>query len=102
MSTAMGRRPLALTALYDEHVRRGAQMAEGDGWLLPRSYGDVVAERAAIEHAAGLLDIGAQDILDLKSDELEAVLGAAFPGTPAPAVGAAGEGGEKGERLLRL
>jgi glycine cleavage system T protein (aminomethyltransferase) len=79
---AAGRRwqqPVRLTALYHEHVGREAQMAEHDGWLLPRHYGDAQAERATVRRAAGLLDLGEAGIIDLKSTALDGVLSTAFP-----------------------
>lgn len=67
-------RPVRLTALHREHVAAGADLVERNGWLLPRSYGNPDAERAAVRDAVGLLDIGASGTIDLKSDDLEATL----------------------------
>ena len=51
-------KPVRLTALHREHVARGAEIVERDGWLLPRSYGNAEDEAAALHEAVGLLDIG--------------------------------------------
>ncbi len=67
-------RAVRLTALHREHVAAGADLVERDGWLLPRSYGNPEAERAALRETVGLIDIGASGKVDVKSDDLEAVL----------------------------
>ncbi len=68
------RTPVRLTALHREHVARGAEMVERDGWLLPRSYGDPAIEAATVREAVGLLDVGDEGKIDLKSDDLDAAL----------------------------
>src|SRR5947209_20494649 len=73
-------RPVRLTALYHDHLAAGAEMDERDGWLIPRSYGDSRAEEAALREAAGAIDIGESGKLDLKSDDIDAILAAAFTG----------------------
>jgi heterotetrameric sarcosine oxidase gamma subunit len=67
-------RAVRLTALHREHVAAGADLVERDGWLLPRSYGNPEAERAALRETVGLIDLGASGKIDVKSDDLEAAL----------------------------
>jgi aminomethyltransferase len=96
-------RPVRLTALYHEHVAAGAALVERDGWLLPRSYGNPTAEQIAVREAVGVLDISESGKVDLKSDALDAALGAAFTGLGRVEVGRAGPAGERGTtRICRL
>src|ERR671938_721328 len=96
-------RPIRLTALYHEHVAAGAVLVERDGWLLPRSYGNPTVEQTALREAGGLLDIGESGKVDLKSDDLDAALGAAFEGIGRVEVGRAVPAGEDGRtRVCRL
>jgi aminomethyltransferase len=96
-------RPVRLTALYHEHVAAGATLVERDGWLLPRSYGNPTVEQTALREAVGLLDIGESGKVDLKSDNLDAALGAAFKGLGRVEVGRAVPAGEGGAtRVCRL
>src|SRR5579884_113742 len=71
--------PVRLTALHRAHVARGAEMVECDGWLLPRSYGNPAAEAATMRAAVGLLDVGDEGKIDLKSDDLAAALAVLRP-----------------------
>ncbi|HEY6232441.1 MAG TPA: aminomethyltransferase family protein [Pyrinomonadaceae bacterium] len=44
--------------LHEMHEQIGATMIERDGWFVPRSFGDVLGEYAAVREAgAGLLDL---------------------------------------------
>src|SRR5258705_5828716 len=43
--------------LEKSHEQLGASFGEQDGWLLPKSYGDVAAEYKAVRENAGLLDL---------------------------------------------
>ena len=43
-------------ALDEVHRAQGAAMEETCGWVLPRDYGDVVAEHRAVREAAGVID----------------------------------------------
>ena len=96
-------RPVRLTALYHEHVAAGAALVERDGWLLPRSYGNPTVEQRALREAVGLLDISESGKVDLKSDDLDAALGAAFTGLGRVDVGRAVPAGERGTtRVCRL
>lgn len=72
-------RPVRLTALHREHVGHGAELVERDGWLMPLSYGDAEGEAAALREGVGLLDIGHGGKIDVKSGDLDALLGAVFP-----------------------
>jgi aminomethyltransferase len=96
-------RPVRLTALYHAHVAAGAALVERDGWLLPRSYGNPAVEQTAAREAVGLLDISESGKVDLKSDDLDAALGAAFKGIGRVDVGRAVPAGEGGTtRVCRL
>jgi glycine cleavage system aminomethyltransferase T len=96
-------RPVRLTALYHEHVAAGAALVERDGWLVPRSYGNPTVEQRAVRGAVGLLDISGSGKVDLKSDDLDAALGAAFNGLGRVEVGRAVPAGEGGTtRVCRL
>ena len=96
-------RPVRLTALYHEHVAAGAEFVERGGWLLPRSYGNPTVERRTVCEAGGLLDISESGKVDLKSDDLDAALGAAFKGLGRVDVGRAVPAGEGGTtRVCRL
>jgi heterotetrameric sarcosine oxidase gamma subunit len=96
-------RPVRLTALYHAHVAAGAELVERDGWLLPRSYGNPTVEQRAVREAVGLLDISGRGKVDLKSDDLDAALGAAFKGLGRVEVGSAVPAGEGGTtRVYRL
>jgi aminomethyltransferase len=96
------KRPVRLTALYHEHVAWGADLVQRDGWLIPHSYGDVEAERSALRQAAGLLDIGESGKVDLKSDEVDAVLADVFPDAGSVEVGKMALVGAGETRLCRL
>jgi aminomethyltransferase len=96
-------RPVRLTALYHEHVAAGAALVERDGWLLPRSYGNPTAEQIAVREAVGVLDISESGKVDLKSDNLDAALGAAFKGLGRVEIGRAVSAGQGGTtRVCRL
>ena len=43
--------------LEKSHEQLGASFGEQDGWLVPRSYGDVPAEYKAVRENAGLIDL---------------------------------------------
>ena len=45
------------TALYDEHVARGARMVEFAGWAMPMLYSGIVPEHRRVRTAAGLFDV---------------------------------------------
>lgn len=45
------------TILAEKHRQNGAELVEADGWLLPKNFGDVAAEYAAVRCAAGLFDL---------------------------------------------
>jgi aminomethyltransferase len=96
-------RPVRLTALYHEHVAAGAALVERNGWLLPRSYGNPAAEQTALRETVGLLDISESGKIGLKSDDLDAALGAAFKGIGRVGVGMALPAGDRGTtRVCRL
>jgi glycine cleavage system aminomethyltransferase T len=81
----------------------GATLVERDGWLLPRSYGNPTVEQRALREAVGLIDISERGKVDLKSDDLDAALGAAFKGLGRVEVRRAVPAGEGGTmRVCRL
>ncbi len=45
------------TALYDEHVRRGARMIPFGGFDMPVQYSSILKEHEAVRHRAGLFDL---------------------------------------------
>jgi aminomethyltransferase len=45
------------TALYDEHVKRGAKMVPFAGWLMPVQYTSIVEEHHAVRRNIGIFDI---------------------------------------------
>jgi aminomethyltransferase len=45
------------TALYDEHVKRGAKMVPFAGWLMPVQYTSIVEEHQAVRNNIGMFDI---------------------------------------------
>jgi glycine cleavage system T protein (aminomethyltransferase) len=45
------------TALYDEHVKRGARMVPFAGWLMPVQYTGIVEEHQTVRNAVGMFDI---------------------------------------------
>jgi len=45
------------TALYDEHVKRGAKMVPFAGWLMPVQYTGIVEEHQAVRNNVGIFDI---------------------------------------------
>ena len=95
-------RPLRLTALYNEHVARGATLAERDGWLIPIVYRDRNEDAATLRQAAGLLDIGDGGKVDVKGADLDAVLATAYPGAEPVGVGRAADLGAQGAAACRL
>jgi aminomethyltransferase len=49
--------PQKKTALYDEHVKRGAKMVPFAGWLMPVQYTSIVEEHQAVRKNVGMFDI---------------------------------------------
>ncbi|MFH1690347.1 MAG: glycine cleavage system aminomethyltransferase GcvT [Candidatus Eisenbacteria bacterium] len=45
------------TALYDEHVARGAKIVEFAGWAMPMLYSGIVREHRRVRSTAGLFDV---------------------------------------------
>ena len=45
------------TALYDEHVKRGARMVPFAGWLMPVQYTSIMDEHQAVRKNIGMFDI---------------------------------------------
>jgi len=60
------------TALYDNHVARGAKMVDFAGWQMPLQYGKVLEEHHAVRQGAGLFDISHMGLVTVRSGDLEA------------------------------
>ncbi len=60
------------TALYDNHVARGAKMVDFAGWQMPLQYGKVMEEHHAVREVAGLFDISHMGLITVHSGDLEA------------------------------
>jgi len=45
------------TALYQEHVRRGAKIVPFAGWLMPVQYASIIEEHQAVRNNVGMFDI---------------------------------------------
>lgn len=56
--------------LAEAHRRAGALMEERQGWIVPASYGDVMAEYSAVrEEGAGLLDLSSRGRIEIGGTE---------------------------------
>ena len=60
------------TALYENHVARGAKMVDFAGWQMPLQYGKVLEEHHAVREVAGLFDISHMGLVTVSSGDLEA------------------------------
>jgi aminomethyltransferase len=60
------------TALYENHVARGAKMVDFAGWQMPLQYGKVMEEHHAVREVAGLFDISHMGLVTVRSGDLEA------------------------------
>jgi len=60
------------TALYENHVSRGAKMVDFAGWQMPLQYGKVLEEHHAVRQVAGLFDISHMGLVTVSSGDLEA------------------------------
>jgi aminomethyltransferase len=45
------------TALYDDHMARGARMTEFANWRVPLSFGSILDEARAVRRGAGIFDV---------------------------------------------
>lgn len=59
------------TALFDNHVARGAKMVDFAGWQMPLQYTKVMEEHHAVREAAGLFDISHMGLVVVSSGNLE-------------------------------
>lgn len=59
------------TALYGNHVGRGAKMVDFAGWQMPIQYGKVLEEHHAVRQAAGLFDISHMGLVRVTSGDVE-------------------------------
>ncbi|HKS30337.1 MAG TPA: aminomethyltransferase family protein [Pyrinomonadaceae bacterium] len=70
MSEVAERDAIHKSPLDEAHRRAGASMQEQDGWLMPASYGDVMAEyRAVREAGAGLIDLSSRGRIEVGGSE---------------------------------
>jgi glycine cleavage system aminomethyltransferase T len=77
--------PIKRSPINAIHQRYGAQLGVVDGWEVPRRYGDLDRERAAIRESLGLADITARGKIDIRGavDAALAALPHADDGTTA-------------------
>ncbi len=59
------------TALYQNHVSRGAKIVDFSGWDMPLQYGKVLEEHHAVRQAAGLFDISHMGLVTVTSGDVE-------------------------------
>lgn len=59
------------TALYDNHVARGAKMVDFAGWQMPLQYGKVLEEHHAVRQNAGLFDISHMGLVVVRCGDVE-------------------------------
>ncbi|MGB7923966.1 MAG: aminomethyltransferase family protein [Pyrinomonadaceae bacterium] len=75
MSEAIEEATRRRTPLDERHRRLGANMKEQDGWALPASYGDELAEyRTVREGGAGLIDLSSRGLVEVSGTEAEMFL----------------------------
>jgi aminomethyltransferase len=61
------------TALYENHVAKGAKMVDFAGWQMPLQYGKVLDEHHAVRRTAGLFDISHMGLVVVQGDSVESV-----------------------------
>lgn len=70
MSEAAEQKAPETLTLEEIHVAEGADLKEYAGWILPATYGDVLAEYAAVRNeGAGLLDLSARGRVRVNGSE---------------------------------
>jgi folate-binding protein YgfZ len=70
MSEVAQQEAIHKSPLDEAHRRAGAQAEERDGWLVPASYGDVMAEYSAVrEGGAGLIDLSSRGRIEIGGTE---------------------------------
>jgi aminomethyltransferase len=60
------------TALYENHVARGAKMVDFAGWQMPLQYGKVMEEHHSVREVAGLFDISHMGLVTVSSGNQDA------------------------------
>lgn len=58
--------PVMRSPINAIHLQHGGRLSRSDGWEIPRDYGDLERERAAIREGLGLADITARGKLDIR------------------------------------
>jgi folate-binding protein YgfZ len=70
MSEAIEQATIYRSPLEERHRRAGAQMQERDGWLVPASYTDVMAEYGHVrDGGAGLIDLSSRGRIEIGGSE---------------------------------
>jgi glycine cleavage system T protein len=70
MSEAIEQKAPKRLVLEEAHLAVGAAMKEYEGWLLPATYGDLVAEYSAVRrHGSGLLDLSMRGRMRVSGSE---------------------------------
>lgn len=59
------------TALYDNHVARGAKMVDFAGWQMPLQYTKVLEEHHTVRQAVGLFDISHMGLVTVTTGDIE-------------------------------
>lgn len=59
------------TALYENHVARGAKMVDFAGWQMPLQYGKVLEEHHAVRQSAGLFDVSHMAMVVVSCGDVE-------------------------------
>ncbi len=62
------------TALYDQHVARGARMVSFGGWELPLHYGSQMKEHHHVRRDAGVFDVSHMTVIDVGGRDARAYL----------------------------
>jgi glycine cleavage system aminomethyltransferase T len=76
-SRAAGEGPLLRSPAGGLHAGLGADQVQESGWEIPRSYGDVGAERALITGSLAIADITPRAKIDLRGDVVAVPVGEA-------------------------
>ncbi|MFW5861700.1 MAG: glycine cleavage system aminomethyltransferase GcvT [Spirochaetota bacterium] len=67
------------TALYDQHIARGAKMVEFAGWTMPLLYNSIIDEHQDTRYYAGLFDVSHMGEVIVRGPEAETFLEGLIP-----------------------
>ena len=56
------------TALYSDHVARGAKVVDFGGWDMPLHYGSQIEEHHQVRRHAGMFDVSHMTVVDVRGD----------------------------------